>query len=70
MQVIRATAGQWITDNMLVADIHGGEVAVVVLTEIRDSREDGEKLAERILRVRRARVRREKCGEGDNGVAT
>ncbi|MBN2295383.1 MAG: hypothetical protein JXM70_23330 [Pirellulales bacterium] len=51
---------------MLVADIHGGEVAVVVLTEIRDSKEDGEKLAERIRKVRRARVKREqRNGSGE-----
>ena len=29
----------------LVADIHGGEVTVVVLTEIDDSKEDGEERA-------------------------
>ncbi|MBN2296400.1 MAG: hypothetical protein JXM70_28485 [Pirellulales bacterium] len=48
---------------MLIADIHGGEVAVVVLTEIRDSREDGKMLVERIRRVRRAMTKQEKCGE-------
>ncbi|MBN2295381.1 MAG: hypothetical protein JXM70_23320 [Pirellulales bacterium] len=52
---------------MLIADIHGGEVAVVVLTEIRDTREDGEMLAERIRRVRRARVWRKQ--DGKDGIS-
>lgn len=49
--------------NIVVANIHGGEVAVVMLTEIKDSTEDGEKLAVRIRWVRRARARREQRKE-------
>lgn len=63
MQLIHVAAGQRITGNTRVADIHCGEVIVVTLTEIRDSREEGEKLAERIRKVRRARVRREQRGK-------
>ena len=45
-------------------DVHGGEVTVVVLTEIEDSKEDGEVRAEQIRRARRGRERREQHGEG------
>ena len=61
MQVLRLTTGSWLGDRILVADIHGGEVTVVVLTEIEDSKEDGQVRAEQIRRARRGRERR---GEG------
>ena len=62
----RATARQFLRENIFVADIPGGEVVVVVLTEIWDSIEEGERWVERTRRVRRARVKRkQRSGNGN-----
>ena len=53
--MLRLTTGSWLGDKILIADVHGGEVTVVVLTEFEDSKEDGEVRAEQIRRARRGR---------------
>ena len=48
--------GDWIDEQTLVADVHGGRVSVIHITELSDTAERCEKEALRLLARRRQRV--------------